>query len=72
MKGLLAREKYYVWRNQVLTHMDASQPGIATHIRRMEAAKVEEVLRGDFALPHVVDKALWSLFSIVWMPENQV
>ena len=67
MKGLLTREKYYVWRNQVLTHMDASDPEIAAHLRRMEAAKVEEVRRGDFSLPHVVDKALCSLFSIVWM-----
>ena len=50
--------------------MDASHPEIATHIRRIEAAKVEEILQGSFALPHVVDKALWSLFSIVWMPKN--
>ena len=56
-----------MWRNQVLTHMDASHPEIAIHLRQMEIAKAEEVQRGDFALPHVIDKALWSLFSIVWL-----
>ena len=64
------KENYYTWRSQVLTHMDASHPETAEHILKMERAKIEEVQRGDFELPRVRDKALWSLFYNAWIPDK--
>ena len=67
MKGSLTKENYYIWRTEVLTHMDTSYTKLSEYIRHMETATIEEVRRGDHDLPRVKDKALWALFYNVWL-----
>ena len=56
-------------KSSINPHGCKSSRNSGTHTKNGKA-KIEEVQRGDFELPRVRDKALWSLFYNVWIPDK--
>ena len=70
MKGSLTRDNYFIWRSQVLTHMEASHEEMSIHLRKVENAPIADVRNGKYRIQGSKDAQLWSLFYNVWLSKD--